>query len=77
LSEATTLPYTEPAERVRAFWNTEACGSHSKRFASDRDFFAEYRFAIAPSGISPNSRLFPRLPESESWKSGAATAQTV
>jgi SAM-dependent methyltransferase len=41
---ATTLKLTEPVEQVRAFWNTEACGTHFvTRFADDRDFFRKYR----------------------------------
>jgi ubiquinone/menaquinone biosynthesis C-methylase UbiE len=31
-------------EEVRAFWNTEACGTHFvQRFADERDFFSKYR----------------------------------
>jgi SAM-dependent methyltransferase len=42
--DATTMPRAEPVERVRAFWNTEACGTHFvQHFADDRDFFSKYR----------------------------------
>ena len=31
-------------QKVRAFWNTEACGTHFvQRFADERDFFSKYR----------------------------------
>ena len=44
MSSATTLPYGEHVERVRAFWDTEACGTHYvTHFASDREFFSKYR----------------------------------
>ena len=38
------MPHAEPVERVRAFWDTEACGTHFvTHFSGDRDFFAKYR----------------------------------
>ena len=34
----------DPVERVRAFWDTEACGTHFvERSGDDRDFFSKYR----------------------------------
>ena len=43
MSDAITLP-AEPVERVRAFWDTEACGTHFvTHFSNDRDFFSKYR----------------------------------
>ncbi len=37
-------PSMEGLHEVRAFWNTEACGTHFiQRFADDRDFFSKYR----------------------------------
>ena len=43
-----TMPSIDPSmeglQEVRAFWNTEACGTHFiQRFADDRDFFSRYR----------------------------------
>lgn len=44
MSAASSLPYSDSVESVRAFWNTEACGTHFVReFADDRDFFRKYR----------------------------------
>ena len=44
MTDATTMPSGEPVERVRAFWDTEACGTHFVTdFADDRDFFSKYR----------------------------------
>ena len=38
------MPHAEPVERVRAFWDTEACGTHFvTNFSGDRDFFSKYR----------------------------------
>src|SRR5689334_21307992 len=38
------IPCSEPVERVRAFWDTEACGTHFvTQYTSDREFFAKYR----------------------------------
>ena len=43
MSDAITLP-AEPVERVRAFWDTEACGTHFvTTFSNDREFFSKYR----------------------------------
>lgn len=44
MTTASNFGSPQPVESVRAFWNTEACGSHFvKSFANDRDFFAQYR----------------------------------
>jgi len=44
MADAATLTNPDSVERVRAFWNTEACGTHFiTDFQDDRDFFAQYR----------------------------------
>lgn len=44
MGEATAFELRDPVEQVRAFWNTEACGTHFVRqFVDDRDFFRKYR----------------------------------
>jgi SAM-dependent methyltransferase len=43
MTEAFAAP-SESVERVREFWDTEACGTHFiAYYADDRDFFAKYR----------------------------------
>lgn len=39
-----TMQHAEYLQRVRAFWDTEACGTHFiKHFTDERDFFSKYR----------------------------------
>ncbi len=42
--DANVVQFAGPVERVRAFWDTEACGTHFvKHVGDDRDFFTRYR----------------------------------